>query len=155
LSPLEVATRAICDGQALRRVILFDPRVPGLVPYETVPFPAVVSGYGFDWPDRFARTLVQGLVHGVEDGPALLDVDTLVRAIDARFVQTRYYIEDEWIGAPAELTVVTGIRPAPDTALGLNPAVTDPKRTDERIRKFRGGPLPLDAATVEQHHEHD
>ncbi|MCX4471602.1 hypothetical protein OOK41_15045 [Micromonospora sp. NBC_01655] len=68
--------------------------------------------------DEFTDTLAEALRSGVEDGPEALDLVALRNAIEGRWAQLRYYVENEYIGAPDTLNLVGGR----DVALGVNVA---------------------------------
>jgi hypothetical protein len=72
--------------------------------------------------DELTRTLAEALWSGVADGPPLLRPSTLRSAVEARWAQLRYYVENEYIGAPDTLTLVGG----DDVALGVNVAHGNP-----------------------------
>ncbi|MFI2378125.1 hypothetical protein ACH5AO_24160 [Streptomyces sp. NPDC018964] len=69
--------------------------------------------------DNFTLALAGALDSGVDGGPELLDLPTLHNAIEAYWVQMRYYVENEYIGAPSTLGLEAG-RPV---ALGRNVAL--------------------------------
>lgn len=75
--------------------------------------------------DDLTSTLAEALWSGVADGPELLDLVTLRSAVQGRWTQLRYYVEDEYIGAPDRLTHVDGDR----VALGVNVAHGNPGAT--------------------------
>ncbi|MFJ9339148.1 hypothetical protein ACIRP0_07620 [Streptomyces sp. NPDC101733] len=68
--------------------------------------------------DHFTETLVEGLTHGVQDGPEVLDLATLQNAVEAAYTLIRYHVENEHIGGPARV-LRSGGR---ELALGVNPA---------------------------------
>jgi hypothetical protein len=72
--------------------------------------------------DDLTSTLAEALWSGVDDGPELLDLVTLRDAVEGRWAQLRYYVEDQYVGVPDMLTLVGGDR----VALGVNVAHGNP-----------------------------
>ncbi|MEU4254556.1 hypothetical protein AB0F15_44935 [Amycolatopsis sp. NPDC026612] len=91
----------------------------------------------------FTPALVSGLVHGVREGPEMLDLLTLRNAVEAHFDEARYYVEDDWVVGSSSLTVCHPPR-FRMVALGANPVFGEAGR-------HRGGGLlrDKDAVTAE------
>ncbi len=136
--------RIIAGAEAVRSVVVLDGVGFGLF-REHAPASFVLGGSSFGPPDGdqlcpFTPTLVSGLVHGVREGPEVLDLLTLRNAVEASFDEARYYVEDEWVGGPSRLTV----RHPPRfrmVALGANPVFGEAGRR-------RGGGLLRDEDAV-------
>jgi hypothetical protein len=68
--------------------------------------------------DEFTGTLAEALRSCVQNGPEVLDLVTLHNAIEGRWAQQRYYVEDEHMQGPETLNLDGGH----DVALGINVA---------------------------------
>jgi hypothetical protein len=138
----EVA-RIIGGSEAVRSVVVLDGVGHGVFA-EHAPTSFVLAGSSFGLPGgdqlcSFTPTLVSGLRDGVRDGPEMLDLLTLVRAVEAWFHEARYNIEDDWVLGPARLTVRVPMR-FRMVALGANPV----------FGNDRFGGLPRDEAAVDK-----
>ncbi|WP_367318195.1 hypothetical protein [Streptomyces sp. HUAS ZL42] len=120
---LAALTEIMSASQARRRVVILECGWPDLAASTVtrmLPDASLLAGpSSFEFTDDpFTQTLVQGLAGGVEQGPEALDLVTLKNAIEAAYAHTRYYVENEYIGAPSRVV----LRGGTDVALGLNPA---------------------------------
>ncbi|MEU4565555.1 hypothetical protein [Micromonospora sp. NPDC023956] len=68
--------------------------------------------------DPFMSTLTEALQAGVNDGPQTLDLVTLRNAVEAKFTELRYMVENEYIPGAKQLLLHGGH----EVALGLNRA---------------------------------
>lgn len=140
---LDAVAEIMSTSQATRPVVILDcdhadmegARFTGTAPAPSL-FAACQSSF-WPTPDPFIKTLVAGLRAGVQDGPEVLDLVTLQNAIEADYARTRYYVENEYIGAPSRLLLQGGR----ELALGINPAFGDPNSP---------GTLPFNSAVVDE-----
>ena len=138
-APLHVVADIVRESPAARRVVLLDcedfetasgyftrdpgPGGPGTSRTQSLvgKSPYMYFRSGDDMipaGDEFTDTLAQALRSGVTDGPELLDLVTLRNAVEGRWAELRYYVENEYIGAPDTLRLIGG----QDVALGRNVA---------------------------------
>jgi hypothetical protein len=68
--------------------------------------------------DPFTSTLTRALQAGVNDGPETLDLVTLRNAVEAKFTELRYLVENEYIPGAKQLLLHGGH----EVALGINRA---------------------------------
>ncbi|AZQ39231.1 hypothetical protein EJ357_42140 [Streptomyces cyaneochromogenes] len=125
---LEAVADIMSASQAARLVVILEcgyPDVAASALATTAPRVSVLAGplsFGFS-DDPFTETLVRGLVKGVQGGPEVLDLLTLKNAMEGAYAETRYCVENEYIGAPSRVV----LRGGGDVALGVNPAFGAPK----------------------------
>lgn len=158
-APLRAAADLVRRSTAARRVVLLDcedldtasglftlgteaggsgmPGALSLVGKEpTLYFPAgdalVPAG------DEFTDTLAEALRSGITDGPELLDLVTLRNAVEGRWAEIGYQVENEYVSAPDRLRLLGGR----DVALGRNIAFGP---DGDRGRR----PFHLDAGVVD------
>lgn len=139
----------IGGAKAVRSVVVLDG--VGAGPFrEHAPASFVLAGSSFGPPNGdqlcpFTPTLVSGLVHGVREGPEMLDLLTLRNAVEADFDAARHYVEADWVVGPAGLTVRHPLR-FRMVALGANPVFGEAGRR-------RGGGLLRDKDAVAEEYD--
>ncbi|WP_418955409.1 hypothetical protein [Streptomyces tritici] len=110
-------------GRAARVVVALEcswPDAAASAWTEAAPRASVLAGpSSFEYTeDPFTGTLVHALLKGVQQGPQVLDLVALGNAMEAAYAETRYCVENEYIGAPSGVL----LRGGADVALGVNPA---------------------------------
>lgn len=120
----EALARIMHTGRAARPVVILDCDHAPLVASrftETAPDLSLMAARASSFrpmADPFTETLMTGLTSGVQDGPQALDLATLKNVIEADYTRMRYYVENEYIGAPSHVLVRAGR----ELALGVNPS---------------------------------
>ncbi|MFF5808995.1 hypothetical protein [Streptomyces sp. NPDC012746] len=158
-APLRTVADIVLESRAARRVVLLDcedfETASGLFAGSPSPGgaeaagglclmgkpPSLYFGSGDEAipaGDEFTATLAEALRSGVADGPEVLDVVTLRNAVEGRWAQLGYGVENEYVTAPDTLSLVGGH----DVALGGNIAFGP---EGDRSR----GPFHLDAGVVD------
>ncbi|MBT2470569.1 hypothetical protein J7E97_22540 [Streptomyces sp. ISL-66] len=137
LAPLRTVADLVRRSPAARRVVLLDcedfeatsccftrdPRPGGAGTSSALSLvgkaPSLYFSSGDDMipaGDEFTGTLAEALRSGVTDGPEVLDLVTLRNAVEGRWAQLGYWVENEHVAVPDTLSLVGGH----DVALGKN-----------------------------------